>query len=781
MLRPPDSDSIAHHGLILQSSYRIVAGRAVVFLYGRLDDGRTFLVRERREVPRFWIRASDAARAVELGAAPLVATAKTTFRNEPVVRVEAALPADVPALRDRLTGAGIPCYEADVRFALRYLIDRGLRSTVEIRGTPTPGDGVDVAFDDPELRAGSRTPALTILSFDIETDPRAQTLLSISLEGCGASEVLLLTPEGLTCPHPAIPFASERALIAGFCRRVRELDPDVLVGWNVVDFDLAVLDRMAKRLGVPFEIGRGAGPVRIDSGRFPRVSSLASIPGRMVLDGIALLRGAFIPMEEYSLDFVARRVLGEGKLIHGHDRAEEILRTFHEDRERFVAYNLADSRLVLEILAKLRLVELAVERSRLTGMPLDRVASSIAAFDFVYLSELVRRDVVAPGVGVTSDPSEPTTGGHVLAPEPGLYRNVLVLDFKSLYPSVIRTFQIDPLGYLPDPSSDAHPIVAPNGAPFRRTPGILPAILDELFPKREAAKLSGDAVSSQAIKILMNSFYGVLGTPACRFHNPDIANAITSFGREVLLWSKARIESYGLRVVYGDTDSLFVLSAQDDPDAARRVGEQTVRALNDELTRHVRERWDVESRLELEFDTLYLRLILPRLRHGAGGARKRYAGLVEDHGERRVVFTGMEAVRRDATEVAKRVQRELYERIFEDRPVEEYLKSIVSDLRAGRLDDLLVYRKRLSKDLDAYTATTPPHVAAARKLSGEPGRRIAYVMTVNGPEPLAERRSALDHEHYVQKQVRPVAEPVLELLKIDFDRAIGDSTQLSLF
>jgi DNA polymerase-2 len=224
-----------------------------------------------------------------------------------------------------------------------------------------------------------------------------------------------------------------------------------------------------------------------------------------------------------------------------------------------------------------------------------------------------------------------------------------------------------------------------------------------------------------------------------------------------------------------------VLSAEDDALAARRAGEHLVTTLNLELALFVKERWRVESRLELEFDTLYLRLILPRMRHGTGGARKRYAGLVEERGERSVVFTGMEVVRRDATEIAKRVQREIYERVFEDRPVEEYLRAIVSDLRAGRLDDLLVYRKALRKDLADYTATTPPHVAAARKMAAAPGRRIAYVMTVNGPEPAEERRSKLDHEHYVQKQVRPVAEPVLDLLEIDFNRAVGDSSQLSLF
>jgi DNA polymerase-2 len=234
-------------------------------------------------------------------------------------------------------------------------------------------------------------------------------------------------------------------------------------------------------------------------------------------------------------------------------------------------------------------------------------------------------------------------------------------------------------------------------------------------------------------------------------------------------------------VLYGDTDSLFVLSGEDDEQSARRVGEDLVVRVNRELAEHVATTWRVPSKLELEFDALYLKILLPHVRHGTAGARKRYAGLVEDKGHREVVFTGMEIVRRDWTDLAKRVQRELYERLFSDRPVEEYLKNVVADLRAGRLDDLLVYRKALRKDLEEYTATTPPHVAAARKLSGEPGRLIFYVMTTQGPEPVSEAKNPLDHEHYVQKQVRPVAEPVLDVLRLDFDRVVGDDAQLSLF
>ena len=423
-------------------------------------------------------------------------------------------------------------------------------------------------------------------------------------------------------------------------------------------------------------------------------------------------------------------------------------------------------------------------------MPIDRVAASIASFDLLYLSALRHRAVVAPTVGDMPESIEPMQGGHVLDPEPGLYRNVLILDFKSLYPSIMRTFQIDPLGYLPRSNGNAtvedsaeDVITAPSGVRFRREPGILPQLLDGLFPMREQAKKEGDAVKSHAIKILMNSCYGVLGTPACRFYNADIANAITAFGRELLLWSKAHLEAHGQKVRYGDTDSLFVESGEPDPERASALGRSLVARLNRDLTEHIRATWRVESKLELAFDRLYLRLLLPRMRTGLGGARKRYAGLVQEGAGTRVVFTGMEAVRSDWTDLARQVQRELYERLFSDQPVVDYLKQVVRSLREGRYDQLLTYRKALRKDLLAYTSTTPPHVVAARKMKGKPGRQISYVMTLAGPEPADDIHSPLDHEHYVQKQIRPVAEPVLQLLAQpeDFDDAVGDSVQLDLF
>jgi DNA polymerase-2 len=145
-----------------------------------------------------------------------------------------------------------------------------------------------------------------------------------------------------------------------------------------------------------------------------------------------------------------------------------------------------------------------------------------------------------------------------------------------------------------------------------------------------------------------------------------------------------------------------------------------------------------------------------------------------------VEFVGMEVVRGDWTDLAKQVQRELYQRLFTGQRVDAYLTDVVQQVRRGTLDDALVYRKNLRKSADDYTATTPPHVVAARKSTQPPERLIRYLVTTAGPEPVDNVQHPLDREHYIDKQIKPVAEPVLSALGLDFERVIGDSRQIDL-
>ncbi len=182
-------------------------GRALGDGLGRLEDGRSFLVRDRRMVLRFYVETGDGERARELGAPKAGPHHQVTLLGRPVVRIEVKEPADTPPLRDRLAKADIPTYEADVRFAMRPLIDRGIYGSFEIHGEGRETPGFGLVFEDPEIFPADWTPRLRVLSLDIETDPAARRLLAIGLYGCGASEVLLLTPPGGGCPDGGAPFS----------------------------------------------------------------------------------------------------------------------------------------------------------------------------------------------------------------------------------------------------------------------------------------------------------------------------------------------------------------------------------------------------------------------------------------------------------------------------------------------------------------------------------------------------------------------------------------------
>ena len=767
-------------GFILTPTYRVRDGVPEVRLHGVLENGRPFLAIDDRARPYFFVRVADRPRLDAIAPGLRVEDAPLrSFAGEPVAQVTMPLPGEVPPLRTRLEAAGVECFEADVRFASRYLIDRGIRGAVRLAGHGEAQGRVGLVFRNPDLTPCHWTPALKVLSIDIETDPHTDHVLSVALHTPEFSRVLIVHHH--VFPH-AEPVHSERALLQRFLAYLDELDPDVITGWNVAEFDLAVLDRRARHYGIPFTIGRTTDPfeLRREIG-YTRTARAVAL-GRLVLDGLALFHGAFIRLPDYRLETAAQTILGRGKLIGGHQRVDAILRAYRDDPERFVAYNLEDARLVSDILARTGLVELAVERSLQTGMPLDRVSAAIASVDSLYLGALRARGRVAPSVGPAGTDVR-LTGGYVMESMPGLYRNVLVFDFKSLYPSIIRTFNLDPLALLPATDTSTDAVVAPNGARFRRDErGILPELVAELGTARETAKAEGQSVKANAIKILMNSLYGVLGAGASRLFSPSVSNAITQFGQLLIRTAAEFAAAQGYRVIYGDTDSLFVDAGVDDADEALARAESLRRAVGDAVAQLVRDRFGCESFLDLEFEKLYLRFFMPEVRSGKTGSKKRYAGLLrEGDGRAHIEFVGLESVRRDWSEVSKRFQLGLLERVFADQPVEAFVRDFVADLRAGRHDDALAYRKAVRKDLDAYTKTTPPHVRAARILGEHAGRIVAYTMTHKGPEPVGEETAGPDYAHYIEHQLKPVGDAILRFLGTDFDTLTGAQRQLTLF
>jgi DNA polymerase-2 len=301
-------------------------------------------------------------------------------------------------------------------------------------------------------------------------------------------------------------------------------------------------------------------------------------------------------------------------------------------------------------------------------------------------------------------------------------------------------------------------------------------VIREFTEHREQAREDEDSKANQAIKIMMNAFFGVLGAASCRFFNPEIANAITSFGQQTLQWTREAFEEEGVQVLYGDTDSVFVQLRGDDPAEAEALRDRVQGCIAERVRREYR----VEPRLELELERIFDRLLLPRVRGGRSGSKKRYAGWVNGG----LVIVGLESVRRDWPRIAHRLQEGMLERLFTDREVLPFVKQLVQRMRDGELDDELVYVKRIRKgSLDRYTATTPPHIRAARKAGGAVGSVVRYVITGDGPEPVLPGRplpAGIDRSHYVERVLRPVADGILPEIGQSFDEALGVPHQLKL-
>ena len=664
--------------------------------------------------------------------------------------------------------------EADISPSDRFLMERFITGTMQIIGEPRRVDGV-LEWLNPTLRKGEEPHVLRMLSFDIETEGLDGRVLSIAAICGQESQVWVDRPE-VSSKH-FISCDGEAAVIRSFQAWLNKIDPDIITGWNVIGFDLRVLIKRAEILGMTLSLGRGRGRTSTrTSGR--RGGLFADVEGRVVLDGRPTLQASGYFSESYSLEHTSQALLGEGKTLKKvTDKAAEIMRLYHDEPDELAIYNLQDCVLVQRIFEKQDLLGFVLERQQLTGLAMDRIGGSVAAFDYLYLPRLHRKGRV--GRTIDSDEEfEASPGGYVMDSNPGLFRNVLVLDFKSLYPSIIRTFKVDPCGLVSaekavaEDQKDFEPIDGFRGGYFHRENHILPALIEDLWNARDEAKSRKDTARSTAIKVLMNSFYGVLGTTGCRFYDPRLASSITMRGHQIILDSKAFIEKAGFEVVYGDTDSVFVrIGDEHDVASAQAIGKKLSVDINEYWRSRCADEHKIAIHLEMEFETHYLRFYMPTKRHSEEGSKKRYAGWILDkNGEAQVEIKGMEAVRTDWTRLARDFQMELVRRVFCDEleGIEAWVMAEVRAVREGRRDEQLVYTKRLRRSPEDYT-NTPPHVAAAIIQGGNP-RRISYYMTRAGAQPVGQVDSPIDYEHYIEKQLKPSTEAILEQIGISFDR-----------
>ncbi len=770
-------------GFIVQPDYVTVDGKTFVQLFGRLENNESFVAMIAFD-PYFFVRKSDEKEVKNIfeDRVTFEKVSFKTFEDEPVIKVIFQNQAELNNLRKELHEEDIDTFEGDIKPQYRYLIDKGLLGGLDLEGDYESTERVDRVYNNPEIKPAKFSSDLKVASIDIESRTEKDGLFCIGIYSKNYEKNFIVSDKKV---KNAVACKDEEECLERFKEELIDLDPDIITGWNVIDFDFAYLKKMFDKYKIKFDLGRTTenSRLRIEDNFFR--SSSMKVSGRLVLDGLNFVRDPYIKeaptiknanFESFTLEAVSQALLGEGKLLKGKGRINEIVELYEYNKETLVEYNLMDCKLAYKILDKGGFVALGIERSQLTGMPLDRTTASIASFDSLYIRRARKKGFVSPTTRFSKKENS-IKGGFVMSPEPGLYSNVLVFDFKSLYPSIIRTFNVDPSSFLLKKKKNC--IEAPNGACFKNLEGILPEIIEELHQAREKAKKEKRELSSYAIKIIMNSFFGVLASPNSRYFNFDMGNAITNFGQEIIKLTSKKLEEKGYKVIYGDTDSVFVEAGVEDTEKVLQVGKDIAKEINNFYEGYAKEKFDRKSFLELEFEKLYTSLMMPQNRGSSEkGAKKRYAGMVYGKG---LEIVGLEAIRGDWTEAAQEFQIKLLEIVFSKKNPEKFVRNYVKDLMAGKFDDKLIYRKSIRKNLEEYVKTTPPHVKAARKLKKLESSRIEYYITTDGPEPIQNKKHKIDYEHYIDKQIKPIAIQVLSLLGKKFEEVISGERQESLF
>jgi DNA polymerase-2 len=680
----------------------------------------------------------------------------------------------------------ICCFEDDIRLTERYLMERFIYGSATFTGKKVTGKPAELT--DMQCKPSQFVPTFSVLSIDIECSENGE-LFSIGLASNTYKCVLMIGEA--QAAHTWIHWLdNEKILLQQFVKQVSTIDPDIIIGWNVVNFDFRLLIKRAALHKVELLLGRNNQPILWRDARNEVNQGFVSMPGRVVVDGIDALRTATYQFDSFSLENVAQTLLGQGKKTEDvDDRLAQIVHDFTHNKVKLAEYNLQDCQLVLAIFEHTKVLDFLTLRSQLTGLELDRMGGSVAAFINLYLPKLHRSGYIAPNRPKNGGLASP--GGYVMSSKPGLYQHVLVLDFKSLYPSIMRTFKIDPLGLVEGLKAPDEAIEGYRGAKFSRDKHFLPDIITSLWQQRDAAKKNQDAARSQAIKILMNSFYGVLGSGGCPFYDTRLASSITLRGHDIMQTTAKWIEQAGYQVIYGDTDSTFVwLEGQYSNQQANQIGQSLALAINQKWQDNIKLEHQLPCELEIEFETHFSQFLMPTIRGSELGSKKRYAGLKTTNEGDELIFKGLETVRSDWTQLAKGFQLTLYKMVFAKQNINDYLLQIIADTRSGKLNEQLVYRKRIRRRLDLYVKNVPPHVKAARladqqnqalgkTLKYQHKGWISYVITVSGPQPIEYLSSKIDYDHYVDKQIKPVAEGILPFIGLSFEDMT--SQQMGLF
>lgn len=689
-------------------------------------------------------------------------------------------PQDVPKIRDAIKDfqeiGHDNCFEYSINFYRRYLIDNQL----------SPGDWLEADMEKGFVRkvkkARSSKTKLKTMAFDIETYEKGSETRIVMISLYGNLKRVLTYRRGNYSKNIEV-LKNEKEIIERFVELVKKNDPDLIYGYNSDEFDFKLIHERAEALKVKLNMGRDGSSVRFT--RRARVSS-AEIQGRVHIDlysFVSNILSANLQTEVLGLGEVSSEILGDEKIEMD---PEDIYECWRKDVSKLAEYCLKDSELTFRLGEAL--FPQIIELCRLIGQtPFDVSRMTYSQIVEWYLS----RRAFALGRIIPNQPKfdeikrrkmkPPYIGGFVKEPMEGLHENIAVLDFRSLYPSIIASHNISPETLNCRCCRDEK--VPELGYHFCKKKGFVSSVIEEIIKKRIEIKkklkteFDGSlSIEEKALKITANATYGYLAFPGSKWYCHECAQSAAAWGRFYIKKIITEAEKEDFRVIYSDTDSVFLTS--------EKIEDKTKKFL-------ARINKSLPGIMEMELQGFYKRGIFVTTRVGKG-AKKRYA-LINDKGE--LTIRGFETVRRDWCSLAKEVQRKVLEMVLEKKNIKgasDYVKGVVEKIRLREMEvkELVIY-EQLTKRLEEYEQIGP-HVVAAYKMKERgqpvgPGMLVMFVIK-KGPGTISQRAEPfekvkpgeIDVEYYVNNQIIPASMRVLGVLGVTEDELKGEGKQTGL-
>ncbi len=705
---------------INQVEYSNAPDGPVIHIFGRDVSGRAVRLDVTGFKPYFYVPADQAQGATPPQVTVEPATNYRSIRGEPLRRLYTQRPTDVRDVRERYRH-----FEADIPFATRYMIDRGL--TGGVAAPQTTADFHEVVPADVDAPA-----RICILDIECEDergfpDPQRDAITCITCHDSfdNAYTTFLLAagghPDEISAQesagglkngcfrketHIICTYTDEVALLKAFVSYINSKDPDVLSGWNFVEFDMPYITGRMERLGLrPDSLARLQGQTERNALR-----------GRALFDLLMAYKKMHSTLKEsYRLDAVAWEEVGEQKVRY----TGTISDLWKKQPALLVEYNFKDVELCVAINKKDNIIEFYREIARYVGCPLDKTLNSSSVID-IYVLRKAYGTYVLPSKGFAN--AEEFEGATVFEPSRGVRENVVVLDLKSLYPMAMMTINASP--ETKDPQGE---LKAPNGVRFKKHPdGLTRSIISELLKERDEKKALRNTfafgspqyvmydMQQNVLKVIMNTYYGVSGYTRFRLFDREIGAAVTSVGRAIIEHTRRVIEQQGYKVIYGDTDSCMVqlppLDQEKTIEPARKIEER----LNASYQEFAKTELNADTHFfSIKFEKIYARFF-------QAGKKKRYAGsLVWKEGKvvKETDIVGFEIKRSDTPQITKAVQMKVMEMILAGEGyagIKALLADVITKYRAGKytLDEIGI-PGGIGKSLDDY-ATDDAQVRGAK-------------------------------------------------------------------